>query len=296
MLARDDAVRSHERAVGTVCGELGETAYEQPRVTTGETAALATTWGADRVISGSDARTDREHPAPPGFGPLFSRGQGEGTASGDAEGPSACGCCALVRGMPMDTLAEESIEVDGLANAEDALVLLGASQVPDVLVTDIDLGAGLSGLDLEGIAQERHPAVEVVLISGTSPDPGRGPRPNATSGSCESLSPRPPSPTRSGARQRTPRPGPPPSPTASAKRRPRHPAASPSSPDRAVSATLFDTREDAMRSHEKAVGIAVSSWARWPTTRRGRPWARRWCWRRPRETARRARARARAGR
>ena len=49
---------------------------------------------------------------------------------------------ALVRQTLADSLAEESIEVDGLANAEDALVLLSAGQVPDVLVTDIDLGAG----------------------------------------------------------------------------------------------------------------------------------------------------------
>jgi DNA-binding NtrC family response regulator len=76
---------------------------------------------------------------------------------------------ALVRQTLADTLADEGIEVDGLANAEDALVLLGAGQVPDVLVADIDLGAGLSGLDLAGIARERHPAVEVVLISGASP-------------------------------------------------------------------------------------------------------------------------------
>ena len=79
----------------------------------------------------------------------------------------------LVRQTLMDTLATEGIEVDGLANAEDALVLLGAGQVPDVLVADIDLGAGLSGLDLAAIARERHPAVQVVLISGKPPAPGR---------------------------------------------------------------------------------------------------------------------------
>src|SRR3712207_6632246 len=73
---------------------------------------------------------------------------------------------ALVREMLADTLTEEGIEVDGLATAEDALVLLRAGQVPDVLVADIDLGPGLSGLDLAAIARERHPAVEVVLISG----------------------------------------------------------------------------------------------------------------------------------
>ncbi len=80
---------------------------------------------------------------------------------------------ALVRQTLADTLAAEGIEVDGLACAEDALVLLGAGQVPDVLVADIDLGAGLSGLDLADIARERHPAVEMVLISGTAPDPGQ---------------------------------------------------------------------------------------------------------------------------
>ena len=80
---------------------------------------------------------------------------------------------ALVRQTLADTLAEEGIEADGLACAEDALVLLRAGQVPDVLVADIDLGPGLSGLDLAAIARERHPAAEVVLISGSAPDPGQ---------------------------------------------------------------------------------------------------------------------------
>ena len=80
---------------------------------------------------------------------------------------------ALVRQTLADRLAEEGIEVDGLANAEDALVLLGAGPVPDVLVADIDLGPGLGGLDLAAIARERHPGVEVVLISGVRPDPNR---------------------------------------------------------------------------------------------------------------------------
>ena len=73
---------------------------------------------------------------------------------------------ALMRRMLLDTLGEDGIEVDGLANAEDALILLGAGQVPDVLVTDINLGQGLSGLDLADIARERHPDLELVLISG----------------------------------------------------------------------------------------------------------------------------------
>ena len=75
----------------------------------------------------------------------------------------------LVRSSLADTLAEEGIEVNGLANAEDALILLSSGQAPDVLVADIDLGAGLNGLDLAGIARERHPHVEVIIISGTTP-------------------------------------------------------------------------------------------------------------------------------
>ena len=81
---------------------------------------------------------------------------------------------ALLREMLADTLAAEGMEVDGLANAEDALVLLGANQIPDVLVADVDLGAGLTGLDLARVARERHPGVEVVLISGKPLEGGPG--------------------------------------------------------------------------------------------------------------------------
>ena len=80
----------------------------------------------------------------------------------------------LVRETLADTLAVEGMEVDGLANAEDALVLLGANQVPDVLVADMDLGSGLTGLDLARIARERHAGVEVVLISGKPLEQDRG--------------------------------------------------------------------------------------------------------------------------
>ncbi|MBX6744554.1 MAG: response regulator [Acetobacteraceae bacterium] len=82
---------------------------------------------------------------------------------------------ALMRRMLSDMLSEDGIEVDGLASAEDALILLGAGQVPDVLVTDINLGPGLSGLDLAAIARERHPDLELVLISGMPLDTGAHP-------------------------------------------------------------------------------------------------------------------------
>jgi len=76
-----------------------------------------------------------------------------------------------VRTTLMEMLSDEGLDVEGLANAEDALVLLGAGQVPDVLVTDIDLGPGLGGIDLADMARAKHPEVEVVLISGTPSNP-----------------------------------------------------------------------------------------------------------------------------
>jgi len=82
---------------------------------------------------------------------------------------------ALVRSVLSETLEADGIEVEGLSNAEDALILLGAGQVPDVLVSDVNLGEGLNGFDLADIARSRHPDVEVILISGTMPDAERRP-------------------------------------------------------------------------------------------------------------------------
>lgn len=76
---------------------------------------------------------------------------------------------ALLRMALTEALDAEGIEVDGLANAEDALILLAAGQVPDVLVTDIGLDGPLSGFDLAEVARVRHPDVEVIVISGSDP-------------------------------------------------------------------------------------------------------------------------------
>ena len=71
-----------------------------------------------------------------------------------------------VRANLAELLSVHGIEVDGLTNAEDAIVLIGAGQIPDVLVTDINLGSGLNGVDLAEMAQAKHPDVGVVFISG----------------------------------------------------------------------------------------------------------------------------------
>ena len=78
-----------------------------------------------------------------------------------------------VRTNLVELLSMHGIEVDGLANAEDAIVLIGAGQVPDVLVTDINLGQGLDGVGLAEMAQSKHPDVGIVFISGDAYDEHR---------------------------------------------------------------------------------------------------------------------------
>lgn len=77
---------------------------------------------------------------------------------------------AEIRSLVAEALADEGYEIDGVEFAEDALVLLGSGERVDVLVTDINLGGGLSGIDLAAIARNRYPEVELVFISGSTTD------------------------------------------------------------------------------------------------------------------------------
>jgi CheY-like chemotaxis protein len=72
----------------------------------------------------------------------------------------------LVRESIAESLMGDDIDLDGVSNAEDALVLLGAGQLPDVIVTDNRLGNGLSGMQFADIARTRYPEIRIVLISG----------------------------------------------------------------------------------------------------------------------------------
>ncbi len=71
-----------------------------------------------------------------------------------------------VRVAVADVLTDQGVVVDAVSNAEDALVLLGSGQVCDVLVTDINLGAGLDGLALADSLRSRYPEIAVVFVSG----------------------------------------------------------------------------------------------------------------------------------
>ena len=74
---------------------------------------------------------------------------------------------ALVRECLREVLDELGGQVSDAASAAEALEWIAAEGVPDVLVTDLQLGPGLSGLALIAAARQRWPGVRAVLISGT---------------------------------------------------------------------------------------------------------------------------------
>jgi DNA-binding NtrC family response regulator len=53
-------------------------------------------------------------------------------------------------------------------SAEDALALLDAGERFDIVLTDLMLGPGLSGLELATAIRERWPGLPVVLMTGYS--------------------------------------------------------------------------------------------------------------------------------
>ena len=73
---------------------------------------------------------------------------------------------ALVRMLTAEMLEEAGVQVDAVSNAEDALILLASGQLCDVLVTDVNLGAGLGGIELAESVRSRHPDISVVFVSG----------------------------------------------------------------------------------------------------------------------------------
>ncbi len=72
----------------------------------------------------------------------------------------------LVRDCLFEALHEAGHLIEGLGTAEAALSLLNADHPPAVVVTDINLGAGMDGLAFARAAREVCPGLPVVFISG----------------------------------------------------------------------------------------------------------------------------------
>jgi PAS domain S-box-containing protein len=73
-----------------------------------------------------------------------------------------------VRKVALAFLQTFGCDVSTAASGEQALLALGPEAAFDLLLTDIALGAGMRGTELAAEAQRRHPALEVLLMSGFS--------------------------------------------------------------------------------------------------------------------------------
>ncbi len=74
---------------------------------------------------------------------------------------------ALVREIVSEGLADDGLQVVEAPSAEEALALTQTAGPPDVVVTDVDLGQGMNGLDLAAEVHRRWPGAGVVIMTGT---------------------------------------------------------------------------------------------------------------------------------
>jgi two-component system OmpR family response regulator len=72
----------------------------------------------------------------------------------------------LVRDVLTDIIEAEGFVVRPAATADEALAHLASSGGCSLLLTDIDLGPGPDGFDAARVAQERHPALPVIYLTG----------------------------------------------------------------------------------------------------------------------------------
>jgi DNA-binding response OmpR family regulator len=71
----------------------------------------------------------------------------------------------LIRDILGEALHEAGLDTVRSSTAEQALALMGGDG-PRVMVTDINLGAGMDGLALGRAARKRFPELPIVYISG----------------------------------------------------------------------------------------------------------------------------------
>ena len=84
----------------------------------------------------------------------------------------------LIREMLAEDLADAGLDVIEAPSAEAALGAAGrANQPPRVLVTDVNLGAGMDGIALAEEARRRWPGVGIVVMTGKPSNVG-GRRPD----------------------------------------------------------------------------------------------------------------------
>lgn len=73
---------------------------------------------------------------------------------------------AIIRDVAVEYLQEHGYDVVEAATAEDAMQRMAGAPAPHLVVTDIDLGKGRSGLDLADWLHARWPDLNVIFASG----------------------------------------------------------------------------------------------------------------------------------
>jgi len=71
-----------------------------------------------------------------------------------------------IRDLAVEYLKEHGYDVVEAATAEDAMQRLMGPRAPELVVTDIDLGTGRSGLEFADWLHERWPELNVIFASG----------------------------------------------------------------------------------------------------------------------------------
>lgn len=73
---------------------------------------------------------------------------------------------AIIRDVAVEYLQEHGYDVVEAATAEDAMRRMVGAPAPHLVVTDIDLGEGRSGLELADWLHARWPELNVIFASG----------------------------------------------------------------------------------------------------------------------------------
>ena len=65
-----------------------------------------------------------------------------------------------------ELLKDDGLDVIRARDCDEALAIIEAGQIPNILVTDINLEGCRTGLDLATIVAERWPEVRLLIVSG----------------------------------------------------------------------------------------------------------------------------------
>ena len=72
----------------------------------------------------------------------------------------------LLLNLLIDLMTDAGFKVIGASDATSALELVRAVLLPQIIISDVNLGPGMDGFALAALARRRWPAVPVLMMSG----------------------------------------------------------------------------------------------------------------------------------